>query len=234
MNIEVTKGNVAQDISKVSVKKYTDVLTDRKLYLVIKRMLDIIGSIVGILLLVPITIGIYIAKIICKDNGPIMYTHNRIGKDGKVFKMYKFRSMVVGADDILKEYLQENEEAKKEYKINKKLKNDPRITPIGRFIRKTSLDEFPQFINVLKGEMTLIGPRPYLPREMDDMEGYYQYIVAVKPGVTGLWQVSGRNDVTFKERLELDKKYYEKRNTMLDLKILIKTALKVFDRKGAL
>lgn len=234
MDINVANGNIAQDISSVSTKKYKEVLTERKPYAVAKRIIDVIGAIVGILLLAPITIGIYIAKIILKDKGPIIYTQNRIGKDGKIFKMYKYRSMVVGADEILEKYLAENEDARKEYKINKKLKDDPRITKIGKFIRKTSIDEFPQFINVLKGEMTLVGPRPYLQRERDDIGDYYPYIVAVKPGITGLWQVSGRNDVTFEQRLELDREYYEKRNTKMDLTILMKTAFKVFDREGAI
>lgn len=234
MDINVANGNVAQNISNVSTKTYKEVLTERKPYIVIKRIIDVIGAIIGILLLIPITIGIYIAKIILKDKGPIMYTHNRIGKDGKIFKMYKFRSMVEGADEILEKYLAENEEARKEYKINKKLKDDPRITKIGKFIRKTSIDEFPQFINVLKGDMSLVGPRPYLPRERDDIGEYYPYIVAVKPGITGLWQVSGRNGVTFKQRLELDKQYYEKRSMKTDLKILTKTVLKVCDKEGAI
>lgn len=234
VNIDVAKGNVAEDISNVSVKKYKETLVDKKIYTITKRIIDIIGAIVGILLLIPITIGIFISKIILKDKGPIMYTHNRIGKNGKIFKMYKFRSMVVGADEILEKYLAENEEAREEYRINKKLKDDPRITKIGKIIRKTSLDEFPQFINVIKGEMTLVGPRPYLERELEDIGDYYPYIVAVKPGITGLWQVSGRNDVTFDERLELDREYYEKRNIMMDLNILIKTTLKVFEKEGAI
>lgn len=234
MDINVANENVAQDISNISTKTYKEVLTKRMPYGFVKRMIDIVGAMVGIILLVPITIGIAIAKIVTKDRDPIIYTHNRIGKDGKIFKMYKFRSMVVGADDILEKYLAENEEAREEYRINKKLKDDPRITKIGKFIRKTSIDEFPQFLNVLKGDMSLVGPRPYLPRERDDIGDYYPYIVAVKPGITGLWQVSGRNDVTFEQRLELDKQYYEEKNTKMDLKILIKTALKVFDREGAI
>lgn len=234
MDINVANGNVAQDISSVSTKTYKEVLIERKPYIVVKRIIDVIGAIIGVLLLIPITIGIYIAKIILKDKGPIMYTHNRIGKDGKIFKMYKFRSMVEGADEILFKYLEENEDAREEYKINKKLKDDPRITKIGKFIRKTSIDEFPQFINVLKGDMSLVGPRPYLPREREDIGEYYPYIVAVKPGITGLWQVSGRNGVTFEQRLGLDKQYYEKRNMKTDLKILTKTVLKVCNKEGAI
>lgn len=202
-------------------------------YKILKRIIDIIGALFGIVMLVPMTIGIYIANLIAGDNGPIFYSQNRIGKDGKIFKMYKFRSMVVGADEKLEQYLRENEEARKEYKINKKLKDDPRVTKIGKFIRKTSIDEFPQFINVLKGDMSLVGPRPYLPRETEDMGDAYPYITAVKPGVTGLWQVSGRNDVTFDERLELDIEYYENKGIKSDMKLLGKTVKKVACREGA-
>lgn len=233
MDVNVVKGQSIQDISNISVKTYKKFLIETKPYIIIKRIIDIIGAILGIAILIPITIMIFIAKILYKEKSPMFYTHNRIGKDGKIFKMYKFRSMVVGADDVLNKYLEENPEAKKEYKKNKKLKNDPRITKIGKFIRETSLDEFPQFINVIKGEMSIVGPRPYLIKEKDDMEEYYPYIVAVKPGITGLWQVSGRNKLTFEKRLELDKEYFEKRNTKTDLIILLKTVLKVFDKEGA-
>ena len=136
-----------------------------KIEKILKRSLDILGGFCGLLILIPLTIGVWIANKLSKDNGPIFYAHDRIGKDGKIFKMYKYRSMVIGADEKLKEYLENNEEAREEYKKYKKLKNDPRITKIGKILRKTSLDEFPQFINVLKGDMSLVGPRPYLPRE---------------------------------------------------------------------
>jgi len=202
-------------------------------YKILKRIVDIIGALFGIIMLVPMTIGIYIANLIVGDNGPIFYSQNRIGKDGKIFKMYKFRSMVMGADEKLEKYLEENEEARKEYKINKKLKNDPRVTKIGKFIRKTSIDEFPQFVNVLKGDMSLVGPRPYLPREIDDIGKAYPYITAVKPGVTGLWQVSGRNDVTFEERLDLDIQYYKQKGIKSDMKLLGKTVKKVAFKEGA-
>lgn len=202
-------------------------------YKILKRIVDIIGALCGIIMLVPMTIGIYIANLIVGDNGLIFYSQNRIGKDGKIFKMYKFRSMVMGADEKLEKYLEENEEARREYKINKKLKDDPRVTKIGKFIRKTSIDEFPQFVNVLKGDMSLVGPRPYLPREVDDMGKAYPYITAVKPGVTGLWQVRGRNDVTFKDRLNLDMEYFEKKSLLFETKILFWTVKSVVCKKGA-
>jgi undecaprenyl-phosphate galactose phosphotransferase len=185
-------------------------------------------------MLIPITMVLFCTKIILKDNGPLFYSQERIGKDGKIFKLYKYRSMVVGADEKLKEYLAQNEEARNEYKKNKKLKNDPRITAVGKFIRKTSIDEFPQFINVLKGEMSLVGPRPYLPREKEDMGGYYHYIVKCKPGLTGYWQVNGRSHVTFEDRLEMDYKYYNEKSLKNDVKLLKKTVEKVLKKEGAI
>ena len=201
---------------------------------IIKRGIDIIGGLVGTLVLVPLTIGIFLANKILKDEGPIFYKQERIGKDGKIFKMYKYRSMVTGADEKLKQYLEENKEAREEYKKYKKLRNDPRITKIGEFIRKTRLDEFPQFINVLKGDMSLVGPRPYLPREKEEINGFFKYIMSCKPGITGLWQVNGRNDVTFVDRLDMDMNYYYNHSLKLDIILLYKTLKKVLKREGAI
>lgn len=213
------------------IPEKTDSLLIKK---ILKRLIDILGGIVGTIVLIPLTIGIAIANLICKDNGPIFYSQYRMGKNGKLFKMYKYRSMVVGADEKLKKYLEENEEARKEYKKYKKLKHDPRVTKVGEFIRKTSLDEFPQFINVLKGDMSLVGPRPYLEREKEDMNGYYKYITTFKPGLTGLWQISGRSDVDFATRIDLDMQYYYNHSLKGDIKILFKTAMKLVKREGAL
>ena len=184
--------------------------------------------------MIPLTIGIWIANKVCKDEGPIFYIQERIGKNGKIFRMYKYRSMVVGADEKLKEYLEQNEEAREEYKKYKKLKNDPRITKIGKILRKTSLDEFPQFINVLKGDMSLVGPRPYLLREREEINGFFNYITSCKPRITGLWQTSGRSDTTFTERLTLDMSYYYNHTLKTDLKILYKTMENVIKKKGAM
>lgn len=201
---------------------------------IIKRFVDILGGICGLILLIPLTIGIYIANLIAGDKGPIFYTQERYGKNGKIFKMYKYRSMVVGADEKLKKLLEEDEEARKEYTEFKKLKNDPRITKVGEFIRKTSLDEFPQFINVLKGEMSLVGPRPYLPREKEDINGYFNYIMSVKPGITGFWQTNGRSNTTFVDRLDMDMKYYYRHSFKLDMKILKQTVSDVIKKEGAI
>ena len=200
-----------------------------------KRFVDIIAGIVGVILLIPITLVVELIRIIKKENdGPLFYTQLRIGKNGKQFKMYKFRSMCMNADERLKEYLQENEEARKEYKKYKKLKCDPRITKVGKVLRATSLDEFPQLINVLKGDMSLVGPRPYLPREQKEMGEYYAHITKVKPGITGPWQIRGRSKITFEDRLKMDFEYANKGSLKRDIKILFKTFSKVIDKDGAI
>lgn len=201
---------------------------------IIKRTIDICGALVGIIILFPTTIVIKIANLVKGNKNSIFFSQERIGKDGKLFKLYKFQTMVPNADEYLKKYLDENEEARNEYKKYKKLKDDPRVTDIGKVLRRTSLDEFPQFINVLKGDMSLVGPRPYLPREKDDMVGYYDYIVKCQPGITGLWQVSGRNEVDFENRLKSDYKYYQNRSLTNDTSILFKTVGIVTNKKGAL
>ena len=201
---------------------------------VFKRVVDIIGGICGLILLIPLTIGIYIANLVVGDKGPIFFTQERYGKNGKIFKMYKYRSMVIGADEKLRQYLKNNEEAREEYKKYKIFINDTRITKIGKFTRTTSLYEFPQFINVLKGEMSLVGPRPYLPREKEEINGYFNYITSLKPGITGFWQTNGRNNTTFVDRLDMDMKYYYKHSWKLDMKILKQTLDNVVKKEGAI
>ena len=204
-------------------------------YRFVKRIIDILAGIVGVLLLIPIIIVVEALRIIKKENdGPLFYTQLRIGKNGKQFKMYKFRSMCMNADERLKEYLQENEEARKEYKKYKKLRCDPRITKVGKVLRATSLDEFPQFINVLKGDMSLVGPRPYLPREQKEMGEYYIGITKVKPGITGPWQIKGRSKITFEDRLKIEWDYAKKSSLKEDTKILLYTLKEVIQKDGAM
>lgn len=161
------------------------------------------------------------------DRDPIFFKQTRIGEDGKEFTIYKFRTMVPNAEKILDELMEKDENIRKEYQENKKLRNDPRITKAGAFLRKTSLDEFPQFINVFKGDMSLIGPRPYLPREIPDMGDYYADVVSSKPGITGMWQTHGRSEVNFEQRLELDEYYYRNWSLWLDMTLLIRTVKQV-------
>lgn len=199
----------------------------------IKRMSDIVISGISLIILSPLFLFIYI-MIKVDSGGKVIFSQMRIGKNGELFKLYKFRTMVPNADEKLKEILSINEEARNEYKINKKLKNDPRITKVGSILRKTSLDELPQLINVLKGEMSIIGPRPYLVREQEDMQECYNVIIQSKPGITGLWQVSGRNNTTFNDRLRIDLEYNTKKSLKEDLLILVKTIKVVFKRDGAM
>lgn len=167
-----------------------NIKTKKVLYSIIKRLVDIVVGLIGIIFLIPLTVIVKIISICTGDFKSIFFKQERIGKNGKIFMMYKYRTMVPNADEVLMKMLKEDKEAAKEYKKNKKLKNDPRITKAGKFLRKTSLDEFPQFINVFLGSMSLIGNRPYLPREIDDMGKYYKDIIKTKPGISGLWYVS--------------------------------------------
>ena len=204
------------------------------IYLFVKRVFDIFCGLIGILLLIPLSLVIKICYMCTGDFRSIFYTQPRIGKNGKLFRFYKYQTMISNADEVLKKMLEEDEELREEYRINKKFKNDPRVTKFGRILRKMSIDELPQLINVFIGNMSLIGNRPYLPREIPDMGEYYDDIVKTKPGITGLWQVSGRNDVTFKKRLELEQQYSKECSLMLDIKILFHTFAAVFKGDGAM
>ena len=208
------------------------IATKRTAYLFFKRFIDIVFGFIGILFLIPLTIIVKIIYILTGDFHSIFFTQERIGRNGELFKIYKYRTMVLNADDILKDLLKDKKIAY-EYKKNKKLENDPRITKAGRIIRKLSLDEFPQFINILKGDMSLIGNRPYLPREKEDMGCYFNNIVSTKPGLTGYWQVSGRNNTSFRKRLKLENYYSSNFSFHIDIKIFFKTFAVVLLKKGA-
>ena len=185
--IEYASNEILLELPGLESVNQVENTTNLKLKQYMKRGIDIVGSILGLLLLLPLTIGVYI----------------------------------------------ENEELRIEFTKYKKLKNDPRITQIGKILRKTSLDEFPQFINVLKGEMSLVGPRPYLPKEKDEMGNYYDYIIKCKPGLTGYWQANGRNSVTFDNRLKMDLEYWKSNSLILDLQLLNKTVKNVIKKEGA-
>ncbi len=199
-----------------------------------KRCLDILAGLAGCLVLIPLTFYVRHKNHKNGDYAPLFFTQERIGLNGKPIKIYKYRSMVPNAEAILEELMESDPEIKKEYLTNKKLVNDPRITEAGDFLRRTSLDEFPQFINVLKGEMSFVGPRPYLPREKEDMDIYYNSIIKCKPGITGMWQANGRSDVGFEERCRLDDYYYKNWKFSLDLVIIFKTIKGVLYGKGAI
>lgn len=199
------------------------------IYCVVKRGIDILGAALGIIFLSPLMIIIAIA-IKMDSKGPVFFAHKRLGQYGNTIKVYKFRSMVQNADEILKNF---TEEQKKEFRENFKLKDDPRITKIGDFLRKTSLDELPQLFNILIGNISIVGPRPIVEKELEKYGIYAEKFLSVKPGLTGLWQVSGRSDISYCERIKLDMKYISTRNLWIDLKIIFKTVLVVFSREGA-
>lgn len=205
----------------------------RVIYLISKRICDILISLIGLILLIPVTLLVKIAYMCTGDFHRIFFVQDRIGKNGKTFKFYKFRSMVVNADEILFKKLAEDEKLREEYSMNKKLKNDPRITKVGRMIRNFSIDEMPQFINIFLGDMSLIGNRPYLPREKKDMGQYYEEIIKTKPGLTGYWQVSGRSSLSFQKRLELESYYSNHSGFKIDIKIFFKTFKVVLFGKDA-
>ena len=188
-----------------------------------KRGIDIICSLVGMILLSPIFLIVMIL-IKLESNGPIIFKQKRVGQDEKEFYMYKFRSMVVNAEEIKKKLQEQNEMSGPMFKM----KNDPRITKIGKFIRKTSIDELPQLVNVLKGEMSLVGPRPSLPSEVIEFEPWMKKRFDVKPGLTCYWQVMGRNNIDFEDWMKLDCRYVDERNLIVDIKLIFKTVFVLF------
>ena len=202
------------------------------LYLLIKRTFDIVSSSLGLIVASPIMLATA-AIVRLGDGGPAIYKQTRIGKGGKEFTIYKFRSMRIDADARLAEMLKNDPLVAEEYAKNAKLKDDPRITKVGKFIRKTSIDELPQLINILKGDMSVVGNRPYMISERSKMGPVYTNIVSTRPGLTGYWQVSGRNDQTFKKRLELESFYSNNASIRMDVRIFIKTFSAVIGAKGA-
>ena len=216
------------DVIEKKRNKYIYV-NDKKGYLFIKRVIDILGSIVGLILFLPISVLISIAIKIEDPKGKILFCQERVGINNKTFKMYKFRSMVSNAEELLKDISELNEMDGPVFKI----KEDPRITNVGKFIRKTSLDEIPQFFNILKGDMTLVGPRPPLVCEVDNYGDYEMQRLTVKPGLTCYWQIGGRNSIDFKKWVELDLKYIEERNIFVDIKIIFKTFFVLFGDENA-
>jgi exopolysaccharide production protein ExoY len=206
---------------------------DRKaLFPIAKRALDIIGAGVGLVLLAPIFL--IVALMVRADGGPAFFAHQRVGRGGNLFGCLKFRSMVIDSQARLEALLANDPAARAEWEATRKLKNDPRITRIGRFLRSTSLDELPQLINVLLGEMSLVGPRPVQEAEIDRYYGASAaHYMAVRPGITGLWQVSGRSETSYESRVALDVAYVSRPSLLADLSILLRTPVAVLSRRGA-
>lgn len=207
-----------------------------------KRFIDILGAIVGIILFSPIMLATAIA-IKINSPGPVLAdseTPMRVGRNGKLFKLHKFRSMIVGAHKMLHNDPKMKKVLEEFKKNDYKLTHDPRVTSVGRFIRKTSIDEFPQFFNILKGEMSLVGPRAYYPFELEEQQKKYpeskdfvKIILSAKPGLTGLWQVSGRSNINFDKRVELDAQYVQRRSILFDIYLILRTVPAVLFGRGA-
>lgn len=213
---------IAIDFSEVLAKESI-------LYSITKRLIDIVGSLCGIILLSPLFLIVAILIKLEDPKGKVFFAQERNGRYPKTFKMYKFRSMVHNAEDLLKDLMDRNEQTGPVFKIN----DDPRITKVGKVIRRTSIDELPQLFNVLKGDMSLVGPRPPIPHEVDQYNSYQMQRLAVKPGLTCIWQVSGRNNIGFDEWVEMDIEYIKTRNLWLDIKLIFKTVGVLFGDDNA-
>ena len=238
MGIEAITGFMPEDqvISKVGGYKTLSIgmysfTPKQAMYLSIKRVFDIFCGVFGLIILLPLSLIIKVAYLSNGDNKSIFYTQERVGKNGNIIQIYKFRSMVSNADEILEELLKD-ENYRKEWEMNQKFENDPRITPIGRFLRKTSLDEIPQLINVLRGEMSLVGPRPLVKGELEMHNGLKLYN-RVKPGITGWWGCNGRSNLEYRERLELEYYYVKNCSLYLDIVCILKTVFAVLKRDGS-
>lgn len=202
---------------------------ESKLYLFIKRSIDIICSLAGIIVLSPVFLIVTVLIKIEDPKGSIFFCQERNGQHPNTFKMYKFRSMVHNAEELLKDLQHKNEQTGPAFKMA----DDPRITKVGKFIRKTSLDELPQLFNILKGDMSLVGPRPPIPREVREYNSYQMQRLLVKPGLTCIWQVSGRNNIGFDEWVDMDLEYIKTRNLLLDIKLILKTVKVLFGDSNA-
>ena len=198
-------------------------------YLAIKRILDILLSLIGMIVLLPIMI--IISTIVkCDSKGPIFFRHKRIGQNGKIIYIYKFRTMCQNAEEMIKKFTPEQ---MKEFKTYYKLEKDPRITKVGDFLRKSSLDELPQMLNIFRGDLSIVGPRPIVPKELEKYGKDQEKFLSVKPGLTGYWQANGRSNTTYEERIKMELYYVDNQSLWLDTKIFFKTFKAVFKKEGA-
>lgn len=229
MDINTANGNVVQDMSNVSTKVCKEVLVKKTPYKIVKRIMDVILSTIGLIILSPIFLIIALA-IKIESKGPVFFKHTRIGENGKIIKLYKFRSMVQNAEDLIKKFTPEQ---MKEYKENYKLTDDPRITKVGNILRKTSLDELPQLLNIIKGDLSIIGPRPVVQDELEKYGANAEKFLSVTPGLTGYWAANGRSCTTYEERMEMELYYVDNLSLKMDIKVFFKTISAVIKREGA-
>lgn len=229
MNIEYANENIIDNVYKTKGFAREKYEVKAKEYIKIKRVIDCILSIMALIILSPIYLIIALAVKI-DSPGPIFFKHTRIGKNGKTIKIYKYRTMVTNAEELIKQFTPEQ---MKEYKENFKLENDPRITKVGKFLRKTSLDELPQLLNIVKGELALIGPRPVVKDELEKYGENAEKFLSVTPGLTGNWTVSGRSNTTYEERMEMELWYVDNISFKTDIQIFFKTIVAVIKKEGA-
>lgn len=220
-NIQNTKELTKIEIDNMEIKS--------KIYRGFKRIVDIILGCMGLIILSPVFLILAIC-IKIDSKGPVIFAHKRIGKNGKEFKMYKFRSMYENAEEMIENF---NEEQKREWQENFKLENDPRITKVGSFLRKTSLDELPQIINIIKGDLSIIGPRPVIGEELEKYGKNKEKFLSITPGLTGYWQANGRSNTTYEERMQMELYYIDNQSLILDIKIFFKTIVSVLKKEGA-
>lgn len=232
MNTDFTRENAIENIAilKIPTKSYRKRLERPETYKFVKRFFDIVLASIGMIVLSPIFLIISLA-IKLESKGPIFFKHTRIGKDGKIIKIYKFRSMVNNAEDMIKEFTPEQ---MKEYKENYKLTNDPRITKVGKFLRKTSLDELPQLINIIKGDLSIIGPRPVVSDELKKYGTNTRKFLSVTPGLTGYWAANGRSCTSYEQRMQMELFYIDNLSWKMDIKVFFKTIEAVIKREGAI
>ena len=222
--------NYTNDIIVLPNKGTGEILKEINVYKYIKRIIDILLSSIGLIVLSPVFL--VIALLIKKEsNGPVFFKHKRIGKNGKEIEIYKFRSMVPNAEELMKKFTPEQ---MKEFKENFKLEDDPRITKIGKFLRKTSLDELPQLINILKGELSIIGPRPIVKEELEKYRNNKEKFLSVTPGLTGYWAANGRSNTTYEQRMEMELYYIDNISFKMDMKVFFKTIESVIKKEGAI
>lgn len=230
MNIMTSE--TTENMETTSLRTQSDVKTkiSKKVYIKIKRVIDVIFASIALILLSPVFAIIAIA-IKIDSKGPVFFAHKRIGKNGKIIKLYKFRSMVINAEELIKSFTPEQ---MKEYKENYKLTNDPRITKVGKFLRKTSLDELPQLINIINGDLSIIGPRPLVADELEKYGVNKDKFLSVTPGLTGYWAANGRSNTTYEQRMEMELYYIDNLSLKMDIKVFFKTILSVLKKEGAI
>ncbi len=230
MNIMTSE--TTENMETTSLRTQSDVKTkiSKKVYIKIKRVIDVIFASIALILLSPVFAIIAIA-IKIDSKGPVFFAHKRIGKNGNIIKLYKFRSMVINAEELIKSFTPEQ---MREYKENYKLTNDPRITKVGKFLRKTSLDELPQLINIINGDLSIIGPRPLVADELEKYGVNKDKFLSVTPGLTGYWAANGRSNTTYEQRMEMELYYIDNLSLKMDIKVFFKTILSVLKKEGAI